>query len=184
MFCLGTGAMLALAFGPWCAHDLRLFYFVRRIFVCGDIMLGDRAFGSYAELALPRRKGVDTVVRLHQARHTDFRRGRILGRMDHCVTWTKPGRCPKGLRRDDYRLLPETMLVRELQYSVHVKGYRTKSVTLATTLLDAEKSLGSRVRRAGRWSGSCSSRPHRRFLIVPDVLNHASENVAQRSFRY
>jgi len=139
VFCLGTGAMLALAFGPWCAHDLRLFYFVRDIFVSGDIMLGDRAFCSYAELALLRRKGVDTVARLHQARGADFRRGRILGHMDHCVTWTRPKKCPKGLRRSDYRRLPEKMLVRELRYSVHVKGYRTKSVTLATTLLDAEK---------------------------------------------
>ena len=139
VFCLGTGAMLALAFGPWCAHDLRLFYFVRGIFVFGDIMLGDRAFGSYAELALLRRKGVDTVVRFHQARRTNFRCGDILGRLDHCVTWTKPKKRPKGLRREDYRLLPETMPVRELQYSVQVKGYRTKAVTLATTLLDAEK---------------------------------------------
>ena len=139
VFCLGTGAMLALAFGPWCAHDLRLFYFVRDIFVSGDIMLGDRAFCSYAELALLRRKGVDTVARLHQARGADFRRGRILGHKDHCLTWTRPKKCPKGLRRSDYRRLPEKMLVRELRYSVHVKGYRTKSVTLATTLLDAEK---------------------------------------------
>ncbi len=139
VFCLGTGAMLALAFGPWSAHDLRLFYFVRKAFVLGDIMLGDRAFGSYAELALLRRKGVDTVVRLHQARGADFRRGRILGRMDHCVAWTRPPRRPKGLRRDDYRLLPEELTVRELRYSVHVNGFRTKAVTLATTLLDAEK---------------------------------------------
>lgn len=139
VFCLGTGAMLALAFGPWCAHDLRLFYFVRKIFVFGDIMLGDRAFGSYAELALLQRKGVDTVVRLHQARRTDFRRGRILGHMDHCVKWPKPRKCPKGLRVEDYRLLPEELSVRELKYSVHVKGYRTKAITLATTLLDAEK---------------------------------------------
>jgi hypothetical protein len=139
VFCLGTGAMLDLAFGPWYAHDLRLFYFVRKIFVLGDIMLGDRAFGSYAELALLRRKGVDTVVRLHQARGADFRRGRILGRMDHCVAWPKPKKRPKGLRREDYRLLPETMPVRELKYSVQVKGFRTKAVTLATTLLDSEK---------------------------------------------
>jgi len=29
------------------------------------------------------------------------------------------------------------MLIRELRYSVHAKGFRTKSVTLDTTLLDA-----------------------------------------------
>ena len=139
VFCLGSGAMLALAFGQWSANDFSLFYFVRNAFVFGDIMLGDRAFCSYAELALLRRKGADVVVRLHQARRTDFRRGRIMGRLDHCITWNKPRQRPQGLRLDDYRLLPRELLVRELRYTVHVKGFRTNSVTLATTLLDSEK---------------------------------------------
>jgi len=139
VFCLGSGALLALAFGKWSASDFSLFYFVRNAFVFGDIMLGDRAFCSYAELALLRGKGVDTVARLHQARSADFRRGTILGRLDHRVTWTRPKRCPPGLRRSDYRLLPPELPIRELRYSVHAKGFRTTSVTLATTLLDAEK---------------------------------------------
>jgi len=139
VFCMGSGALLALAFGQWAASDFSLFYFVRNAFVFGDIMLGDRAFCSYGELALLRRRGVDAVVRLHQARRTDFRRGTILGRMDHRIKWTRPKRCPKGLRRSDYTLLPPELPIRELRYSVHAKGFRTKSVTLATTLLNAEK---------------------------------------------
>ena len=43
------------------------------------------------------------------------------------------------MRRSDYRLLPPELPIRELRYSVHAKGFRTTSVTLATTLLDAEK---------------------------------------------
>lgn len=130
---------MALAFGQWRDHDLNLFYFVRAAFVFGDIMLGDRAFCSYAELALMQCKGVDVVVRLHQRRRTDFRRGIILGRLDHRVTWPRPRQCPQGLRAKDYQLLPPELLVRELRYSVHANGFRTKSVTLVTTLLDAEK---------------------------------------------
>jgi hypothetical protein len=138
VFCLATGALLDLALGRWFLHDLSLFYFVRDAFACGDILLADRAFCSYAELALFGRRGVDSVVRLHQRRKTDFRRGRILGVMDHIVSWPKPVTCPRGLRRKDYRRLPQSLAIREIRYRVDVKGYRTRQITLATTLLDAE----------------------------------------------
>jgi len=138
VFCLATGALLALATGQWFDHDLSLFSFVRDAFVRGDIFLADRAFCSYAEVALLRRRGVDSVVRLHQRRRTDFRRGRILGLQDHVVSWDKPTRCPRGLRESDYRQLPDALSVREIRYRVDVAGFRTRRITLATTLLDAE----------------------------------------------
>ena len=138
VFCLATGALLALATGTWFLHDLSLFYFVRDALVFGDIFLADRGFCSYAELALLQQRGVDSVVRLHQRRKADFRRGRLLGLADHLVRWDKPSKCPRGLRKADYRRLPEYLVVRELQYRVDVKGFRTQQITLATTLLDAE----------------------------------------------
>lgn len=138
VFCLTTGALLALATGKWFLHDLSLFYFVRDVFAWGDILLADRAFCSYAELALLKQRGVDSVMRLHQRRRTDFRRGRILGLEDHEVRWSRPEQCPRGLRPADYRRLPASLAVREIRYRVEVKGFRTQEITLATTLLDAE----------------------------------------------
>jgi len=138
MFCLATGAMLEMAMGPWFLHDLSLFYFVRKSLAFGDILLADRGFCSYAEMALLQRRGVDSVMRLHQRRRTDFRRGRILGLEDHVVVWSKPKQRSRGLRAKDYRRLPDTLTVRELRYRVAVAGFRTREVTLATTLLDAE----------------------------------------------
>jgi hypothetical protein len=138
VFCLATGALLELAMGPWFLHDLSLFYFVREAFRWGDILLADRGFCSYAELALMKDRGVDSVLRLHQCRKTDFRCGRILGMRDHIVRWHKPARCPRGLQEQDYRRLPHSLVVRELRYQVEVKGFRTRQITLATTLLDAE----------------------------------------------
>jgi IS4 transposase len=78
------------------------------------------------------------VVRLHQRRITDFRRGRILGIEDHLVTWTKPQNPPRRVREKDFRGIPETLAVREIRYRVDVKGFRTQTITLATTLLDAQ----------------------------------------------
>ena len=138
VFCLATGAMLNLAMGPWYPHDLTLFYFLRGAFEWGDIFLADRAFCSYAELALFKQRGVDSVLRLHQRRKTDFRRGRILGLSDHIVRWSKPAACPHGLRKKDYRRLPRSLVIREVRYRAETNGFRTQQITLATTLLDAE----------------------------------------------
>ena len=138
VFCLATGAMLRLALGPWWLHDLSLFYFVREALSLGDIFLADRGFCSYAEMALLKLRGVDSVLRMHQARKTDFRRGRVIGLGDHIVTWHKPENRSRGLRQEDYDRLPATLTVRELRYRVQTPGFRSREVTLATTLLDAQ----------------------------------------------
>jgi hypothetical protein len=137
VFCLATGAALDLALGEWFLHDLALFYFLRPLFCAGNIMLADRAFCTYAELALMHFRGVDVVVRIHQTRAVDFRRGRVLGVLDHIVSWNRPGQCPRGLRKSDYLRLPLSLRIREMRYQVQVKGFRTQQLTLATTLLDA-----------------------------------------------
>lgn len=136
VFCLATGAALALALGKCNAHDLSLFYFVRDAFTIGDIMLADRGFCSYAELALMKRRGVDSLMRMHQARPADFRRGRRIGMLDRIVTWTKPLQRPRGLRKKDYRRLPATLTLRKLRFRIETKGFRTQEITLVTTLLD------------------------------------------------
>ena len=138
VFCLATGAALACALGRWSLHDLSLFCLVRAAFEAGDILLADRGFCCYVEMALMQKQGVDTVVRLHQRRLTDFRRGRIGGIKDHLVRWTKPPNPPRRVRKKDFRGIPETLAVREIRYRVAVKGFRTQTITLATTLLDAQ----------------------------------------------
>ncbi len=42
----------------------------------GDVMLGDRGFCSYAALGALSQRGIDSVMRLHQARKISFREGR------------------------------------------------------------------------------------------------------------
>jgi hypothetical protein len=138
VFCLATGAAIECALGGWALHDLSLFCLVRTAFEAGDILLADRGFCCYVEMALMQKQGVDTVVRLHQRRKTDFRRGHILGIEDHMVLWIKPQNPPRRVRKKDFCSLPETLAVREIRYRVEVKGFRTQTITLATTLLDAE----------------------------------------------
>lgn len=138
VFSLATGAALDVVLGSWRLHDLNLFCRLRHLFEAGDIVLADRGFCSVAEMALLQRRGVDSVIRLHQRRKSDFRRGHILGRKDHVVQWNKPAQCPRVVSAADYQHLPETLTVREVQYRVEPKGFRPQEVTLATTLLDAD----------------------------------------------
>ncbi len=137
VFCLATGAVLDIAFGTWNLHDLNLFCLLRDAFSSGDICLADRGFCTYAEIALLRKREVDIVMRLHQRRKTDFRLGRIVGLKDHIVSWSKPSIPSRYLSPEEFKLLPESMLMRELKYNVAINGFRTHSVVIATTLLDA-----------------------------------------------
>lgn len=138
IFCLATGALLEVALGTWSVHDLTLFSLLLRTFSPGDILLADRAYCAYAQRALLRAKNVDVVVRMHQRRRLDFRRGRILGLCDHIVTWTKPVKPSRSLPRKDWQRLPETLRVRELRFRVETSGFRSQTISVATTLLDAQ----------------------------------------------
>jgi len=181
VFCLATGAAIELALGKHTCHDLTLFYFVRAAFVCGDIVLADRGFCSYAEIALLRKRGVDTVFRLHQRRRADFRRGRVLGLKDRLVTWNKPAKCPKGLRRKDFHCLPGTMSVRQVRYRVEAKGFRTEVIVLATTLLDAETYSADALAELyfQRWDVELDFR-HIKTTMQMDVLRGKSPGVVRK----
>ena len=183
VICLATGAVLDAAAGTWKTSEVKLFRRLRSHFRRGDIFLADRGFSSYAEMALFRRRGVDSVLRLHQKRKTDFHSGRVVGVDDHIATWLKPVRCPKGLSPEDYALLPETLPVREIRYRVMVKGYRTREVILSTTLLDAEKYSAEALADLyfRRWQVEVDFR-HIKITLQLDVCRGKSPDVVEKEF--
>jgi hypothetical protein len=65
-------------------------------------------------MALLQQRGVDVVMRLHQRRPVDFRRGRRLGQEDQLVVWQKPKR-PDWLEEGVYAELPATLTVRQVR---------------------------------------------------------------------
>ena len=58
---------------------------------------------------------------------------------DQVVEWFRPTNKPKWMTREEFKGLPESLTVRELQYRVETPGYRTRKILLATTLLDVEE---------------------------------------------
>ena len=101
-----------------------------------EVLLADRLYCSWFEMALLRRRGVDVVLHRHQSRRTDFRTGRRLGRRDHLVRWPKPAR-PDWMDQETYDSLPDELELREVEVVIHRNGFRPVKMILVTTLLDA-----------------------------------------------
>jgi hypothetical protein len=139
IFCLASGAALEAALGRYQGKRSGENSLLRQMgagLEPGDVLLGDCCFSSYFDVADRRARGVDVVVRMHQCRRVDFRRGRRLGPADHVVTWERPKR-PEWMDAAAYAEVPETMAVREVRVRVKQPGFRTKVYVVATTLLDA-----------------------------------------------
>jgi hypothetical protein len=140
VFSLATGALLDYAKGNKHQHELGLLHRLLDQFKPGDLALADRGFSCYTLLALLSLKKVPALFRLHQARGGDLRRGQRLGKHDRLLVWKKPHHwerrpyLPWALWR---RIAPE-LQVRIVRCRLRRAGYRTRSLTLVTTLVDAQ----------------------------------------------
>jgi hypothetical protein len=129
---LSCGAALEWASGP-CegkkTGETALLWGLMDKLCPGDVVVADRYFAGYFGIARMKQRGIDVLVRQHQRRHTDFRRGRRLGKRDHVVSWARPKR-PSWMDQATYATMPESVLMREV---------RLADLTLVTTLLDANE---------------------------------------------
>lgn len=136
---LATGAVVRAAMGPYCGKrtgELSLFRRLDDACRPGDVLLGDRLFCNYADVARLQPRGVDLVFAHDNKRVVDFRRGRRLGKDDHLITWTKPAHCPQGMDRDEFAVLPPSLTLREVRVRVTIPGFRVRQLVVVTTLLD------------------------------------------------
>jgi putative transposase len=141
VFSLSVGTVLEAAIGQYQGKQTGENSLFRQLYPTlaeGDMVLADRYFSGWFDIALLRQRGVDMVVRKHQLRPTDFRTGQRLGKEDHLVIWSRPAR-PSWMSVDQYLTLPATLTLREVRVHVSQPGMRTKSLLVVTTLLDAPK---------------------------------------------
>ena len=141
VFSLAVGTVLECAVGPCRGKktgEQSLFRQMWDVLHPGDIVLGDRLFDAYRDIAQLLARGVDTVLGKKQSRRVDFRRGRQLGRDDHVVVWKKPKYDAQRFEsRAAWEALPDTLEMREVRRTVRRKGFKTRTVVIVTTLLDA-----------------------------------------------
>ena len=138
VFSLSVGTVLEAVLGPWMGKQTgenALFRTLHDHLCPGDIVLSDRYFCSYFDIALLQQRGMDIVMRLHQRRPIDFRRGKRLGQEDQLVTWNKP-KCPDWMDEATYASLPDTLTLRQVRLRGTRPGFRTQTVVVVTTLTD------------------------------------------------
>ena len=138
LFSLASGALLNVFLGSLHHHDLRLLRGLWDQLKKGDILLGDRAYGEYTTLAGLPPQGVDVVARLHHRRKVDFRKAQRLGKNDGLFVWTKGYQQSEILSATEWALLPAQITVRILRFTATIRGFRSRRVTLVTTLLDSK----------------------------------------------
>jgi len=138
LFSLCSGAVLRVMMGNKHNHDLRLLRGLWESLSKGDILLGDRAYGEYTTLAGLPGQGVDVVARLHHARMVDFRKARRLAKNDGLFIWKKGCQQSRILSANEWALLPAEITVRVIRFTATIRGFRSRRITLVTTLLEAE----------------------------------------------
>jgi len=141
VFSLSVGTVLEAAIGKYTGKQTgenSMFRALQECLAEGDVVLFDRYFGGWFDIALPKQRGAEVVVRKHQLRATDFRSGHRLGKDDHLVHWRKPSR-PDWMSSESYAALPEELTLREVRVRVTQKGFRTTQLVVVTTLLNADE---------------------------------------------
>src|SRR5262249_49185783 len=136
-----TGYLVRALAAPLHTHDLAQAAFTHPELRPGDVVGGDRAFCSYAHLALLQQRGCFALCRAHQRLIVSFAPGRPhvppsrrprpgeaglprsrwvrrLGRDDQVVEYFKPQECPAWLSPQEYEALPEALRVRALRVEV------------------------------------------------------------------
>ncbi len=168
-----TAAVCDLAVGP-CegkqTGENALLRGMRETFDPNDVVVFDRGYCSFLMLALLSQRGLHVCARLHQRRPIDFRRGRRLGPGDHLITWTRPKK-PAWMAQEEYDQIPETLTLREVQFTVTVPGCRVETLTVVTTLTDPTASSREDIASlyGFRWNAELDIRAIKQTLHLDHV---------------
>jgi hypothetical protein len=173
VFSLSCGAIIDFGICRYAGKgqsELGMLRTLMNIFQSGDVLLADRYMCAWRELFMLKRRGVDCVCRLNVNRKADFRKGKRLSKGDHLVRWPKPAFI-RSLSWQAQKKLPEFITVRECCVHVGQAGFRSHTIIIVTTLLDAEKFTTEEI--AGlyraRWNAELDLRSLKQTLQM-DIL--------------
>jgi len=171
-FSLSCGAVLDLAVCSYSGKGHSELGMLRKlwdILLPGDVLLADRYMCAWREIHLLKRRGIDTVTRVHHCRQVDFRRGQRLGKDDHIVHWSKPR--TRSIDLQTFKSLPERLTIRETRVRIQQLGFRCRSMIVVSTLLDAEEVTASDLAELyrARWNAELDLRSLKQTMQM-DIL--------------
>jgi len=145
VFSLAVGTVLDAALGRFqgkSSGELSLFRSLEGVLERGDVLLADRLFATFWEVARALAAGVDVVMRMHAGRTPVWFRGRGHTKGNRRVWWRKPPR-PEWMTAAEYEAIPEWLCLRAVRVDVRRRGFRTRQLVLVTTLTDATVVAGT-----------------------------------------
>ena len=141
IFSLAIGAALEVVTGKYSGKETGETSLLRSLIntlLPGEILLADCYFATYWLLATAWSNDFDLVAKSHHRRKVDFRTGIKLGSLDQIVGYPKPRDRPYWMTPQEYADAPDHIYVRHLRYHVVQKGFRTRQIVIATTLLNSK----------------------------------------------
>lgn len=139
-FSLRTGGLLSYETGNKHQQEIVLFRRQYGVFRSSDILLADKGFCSYYDMAMWARQGVDTVVTLARRKPLSKAQAEAqLGADDYLIHWDKPRSKPRQFSQEEWDEVPERLPLRQIQVRVDHPGFRTQGFYLVTTLLDVDR---------------------------------------------
>jgi hypothetical protein len=201
LFHAGSGVLERVLLAPLRTHDMSRVAQVHTALGRGDVLVADRGFCSFAHLALLFQAGMHGVFRVHQRIVVDFRIGRLhvpprtkskffrgvrglprsqwvkwQGRWDQIVEYFKPQVRPQWMTAEAFAVLPQSLVVREVRYTVGRRGFRTRQVELVTTLVDPDAYPAEELAQLydDRWNAELNLR-HLKQTLGMDVLRSKTE---------
>lgn len=140
-FSLQTGGLLSHEMGNKHQHELPLLRKQYGVFEASDILLADKAFCSYYDMAMLAKRRVDTVVTLARRKpRSEVQADAKLGPDDYLIHWRKPKLTThQNFTQQQWDERPSQLQLRPIKVLIDPPGFRTQKFYLVTTLLDADR---------------------------------------------
>jgi hypothetical protein len=167
---LATGACHDLAIAPYAGKGTGEKTLVRQLYDTlkpGDVVLADALFDDYFLAWELRQRGIDLVARAQYQRvGTQTAQSRPDGDL---IVWQRPNK-PHGMKGEQYRTYPTTLLMRQVSVDARDKDNRVEQFQVITTILDAAIDGGQiSALYERRWDGEVDIRAIKSTLQM-DVL--------------
>jgi Transposase DDE domain len=167
---LATGACHDLAMAPYAGKGTGETTLLRQMYDTlkpGDVVLADALFDDYFIACELRQRSIELVARAQYQRvGTQTVQSRPDGEV---IAWQRPNK-PHGMKGEQYRTYPKTLLMRQVSVDARDKDNRVEQFKVITTILDASidgGQIGDLYER--RWDGEVDIRSIKSTMKM-DVL--------------
>jgi len=151
LFDLGTGMLLKNFCFPLRRQEICLAGRMLKWLARGDVLVGDKAFKSFAWFQMLFQAGIHLCAHLQNdlivyGRGSGRRRKiKSLGRGDMLVRWEKPLNRTPWMSRRRWKKLEPFVILRQVACTLNRPGFRVKKIMVLTTLLDRRRYPGESI---------------------------------------